>query len=189
MRARLSLLAVLGVVGTGFIYAAGLYAGVFSLVGYASGQERQQGFSSERWFPLQFGAPVWIAAGRAVQADFEVDARFGALSLTVWPPVVLRTSMQAATAYVAGRRSGSVLFVVGNSGWYSLHTDPTPVGGARCPRQRGMAEVLIGSSDCPTYDVSYRVVWRLADPGRTAADVPRLHVPRPHEPLATTYIR
>ena len=49
--------------------------------------------------------------------------------------------------------------------------------------------MLIGSSDCPTYDVSYRVVWRLAELGRAAPDTARLNVPRPNEKLVTKYFR
>ena len=48
-----------------------------------------------------------------------MDATFGALSLTVAPPLVLRTPLQAATAYVAGKRTGSVLFVAQTPGWYT----------------------------------------------------------------------
>jgi hypothetical protein len=165
-----------------------VFVGTFSIVGYASGSERQQGIHGERWFPVRFGVPLWLRSGTVVRADFDVDAKFGALSLTVTPPLVFRTSLQAATAYVAGHRQGSVVFVIQSPGWYSLMHDATPVGGPRCPRQRSMAEIIVGSSDCPTYDVSYRVVWRLANASVATAGLPRLNVPRPNERLVTQYI-
>jgi hypothetical protein len=188
MPIRLSAFVAVACLGAAILYAAGVFVGAFSIVGYASGSERQQGFHGERWFPLRFGVPLWLPAGAAVRADYDIDAKFGALSLTVTPPLVLRTSLQAATAYVPGRRQGSVLFVIQSPGWYSFVNDTTPIGGPRCPRQRSMAEFIVGSSDCPTYDVSYRVVWRLADAARTPSDVPRLAVPRPNETLVTRHI-
>lgn len=185
---RLSAAIALAALCAACLYTAGVLVGAFSIVGYASGSERQQGFHGERWFPLAFGMPLWLPAGSIVQADYDIDAKFGALALTVTPPLVFRTSLQAATFYVAGRRQGRVAFVIQSPGWYSLGHDTTPISGPLCPRQRSMAEIMIGSSDCPTYDVSYRVVWRLADRQGLARDLPRLNVPRPHETLATAYI-
>lgn len=188
MPIRISAIVVVACLGAALLYAAGVFVGAFSIVGYASGSERQQGFHGERWFPLRFGVPIWLQSGTVVRADYDVNAKFGALSLTVAPPLMFRTSLQAATAYVAGHRQGSVAFVIQSPGWYSLVNNTTPIGGPRCPRQRSMAEIMIGSSDCPTFDVSYRVVWRLTDAAQTASGVPRLAVPRPNETLVTRHI-
>jgi hypothetical protein len=178
----------LACLGAAALYVVGVIAGAFSIVGYASGNERLWGFYGERWFPLRFGLPMWLPSGTAVRADYVVDAKFGSLSLTVWPPVLLRTSLQAATAYVPGRRQGSVLFVIQSPGWYSLNNNATSIGGPRCPRERSLAEIVVGSRDCPAYDVSYRVVWRLVDAQRVPATVPRLTVPRPNEALVSRHI-
>jgi hypothetical protein len=188
MSNRLSAIVALVALGAACVYAMGVFAGIFSVVGYASGSERQEGFHGERWFPLAFEVPLWLPAGAVVRADYDIDAKWGSLSLTVTPPLVFRSSLQAATAYVSGRRQGSVLYVIQHPGWYSLVHDTTPLGGPRCPKERTMAQIMIGSSDCPTYDVTYRVVWRLADATALAAGLPRLDVPRPNEKLVTLYI-
>jgi hypothetical protein len=184
-----SLLFVAALVAAGIAYVAGLAAGAFSLVGFEYRSQRQEGIGSTSWFPIRLGIPIWLAAGGAVEADFDVDARFGAVTFTVTPPLFLRTSLQSATAYVEGRSRGRVLFVAQTPGWYSFYSDPTPVGGPRC---RGpdttMLDIFKGSRDCPTYDVSYTVTWRIADPHRAPATA-RLAVPRPYEKLVTTRIR
>jgi hypothetical protein len=188
MPIRISAIVAVACLGAALLYAAGVFVGAFSIVGYASGSERQQGFHGERWLPLAFGVPLWLPAGSVVRADYDIDAKWGSLSLTVTPPLVLRTSLQAATAYVSGRRRGGMLFVIRHPGWYRLMHDTTPLGGLLCPRQRSMAQIMIGSSDCPTYDVSYRIVWRLADVAALVSGLPRLDVPRPNEALVTHYI-
>lgn len=183
-----SALALVALAAAAILYFAGLAVGAVSLVGFEYRSQRQTGFTGTSWFPFQVGMPIWLNAGGAVQADYDVQADFGAVMLSVAPPLVLKTSLQTATAYVEGKRAGSVLFVAQAPGWYSFWASPTPNGGPRC---RGpnttISDVMIGSSACPTFDVTYTVTWRMADAQRTATS--RLYVPRPHETLVTTRIR
>jgi hypothetical protein len=79
--------------------------------------------------------------------------------------------------------------VAPTAGWYSFWSDPSPLGGPRCHgKDVRMADILIGRSDCPAYDVSYRVHWHKTDAHRPAAGALRLTVPRAHESLVTARI-
>jgi hypothetical protein len=84
-------------------YAIGLFTGLVTVVGYEAKTEAQVGASRTTRGALEFGIPVWLGERHAIRADFDIDARFGA--------VILR---------------------------------------------------VIGDSKCPTYDVTYRVTWRIA---------------------------
>ena len=174
----------------GFAYVAGLATGAFTLIGYEAQTKSQRGATSTRTgWATRFGVPVWLAEGRAIQADFDVDARFGAVLLRVAPPLPLRTSLQSAVAYVEGKRAGSVTFVAEAAGWYTFEADPTPLGGPRCGKpELDARRMLIGDPDCPIYDVSYQVTWRLAGDGAASRGAPRLSIPRPHGKLATLRI-
>jgi hypothetical protein len=128
------------------------------------------------------------AAGH--HGDFDVDAKFGAVTLTVTPPIWLRTSLQAATAYVEGRRAGSLLFIAEAPGWYSFDAEPTANGGPRRGKPSlDLHRMIVGDRDCPVYDVSYSVTWRVAGNQDFARAVPRLKVPRPNGMLVTLRIR
>ena len=169
------------------LYAGGLLSGAITLVGYESEQTSQVGAARTRWWPIRLGIPVWLAAGDALAAEYEVEAKFGAVSISVAPPLILKTPLQTATVYVEGQRSGNVQFVAGSSGWYSFWTEPSPLGGPRCRRPGlNLRDMVIGDSSCPVYDVSYAVTWRLAERGGQAG--PRVFVPRPGETLATLRI-
>jgi hypothetical protein len=180
---------LLALTAAALLYFAGLAAGAVSLIGFEYRSERQTGFTGTSWFPLRLGMPIWLNAGGAVRADYDVQADFGAVILSVAPPLVLKTSLQTASAYVEGKRAGSVLFVAQTPGWYSFSASPTSNGGPRC---RGpnttISDVMIGSAACPTFDVTYTVTWRMAD-AQQAPATSRLYVPRPHETLVTTRIR
>jgi hypothetical protein len=180
---------VLALVGAAAIYLLGLYGGAITLIGYQSGTERHQGWSTTRWFGLDVRLPViWLDAGDAVRGDYEVEAPFGSLTLSVAPPLILRTSLQTATAYVEGQRRASVAFVVQEPGWYVFWASPSVIGGPRCPGGTNLAKAFLGLSECPGYEVSYRVTWRIAE-ARHAAGLPRMNVPRRNETLVTLRIR
>lgn len=170
-------------------YAAGLGTGVVTIVGYQSETGSQYGFSSTSWFPVKLTVPVWLDAGSAVEADYEVDATNGSAVLVVGPPLLMRSSpLQRAVVYVSGKRSGSVTFISQAAGWYSLNASPSPIDGPRCPRQRGMAETMIGSSDCPTYVVSYKVTWRLTNARAAPAGTARIVIPTSAEGWSPLHI-
>jgi len=134
--------------------------------------------------------PVWLNERQGITADFDVDAKFGAVTLTVTPPIWLRTSLQAATAYVEGRRAGSLLFIAEAPGWYSFDAEPTANGGPRRGKPSlDLHRMIVGDRDCPVYDVSYSVTWRVAGNQDFARAVPRLKVPRPNGMLVTLRIR
>ena len=131
------------------------------------------------------GLPVvWLRQGSAIRADYAVDAEFGALELRVSTPL----RMQSATANVAGRRHGSVLFVAQTAGFYSYGLDPTPVGGPRChPPGTTMLQVVVGDSKCPTYKLRFKVSWHLANAADTAGATARIAIPAKSE--RSTYVR
>jgi hypothetical protein len=185
--AAFALLALIAV-ALGF-YAVGLLTGAVTLVGYASATKAQSGAVSTSTWSMSFGVPVvWLGAQQAIRADFDVDARFGAVTLTVAPPLPLRTSLQAATAYVEGTRTGSVVFVAEAPGWYTFSAEPSPLGGPRCGTPGlSLRNMLAGNPDCPVYDVRYSVTWHLAQ-GQAHA-VARVSVPRPNGQLAVVRIR
>jgi hypothetical protein len=183
--------ALIALAAAGSAYVLGLATGAISVIGYESDSTSQQGAMRTRILPLSLRLPVWLAAGQAVRADYEVDARFGAVTFTVAPPLVLRTSLQAATAYVEGRRSGSVVFTAQAPGWYTVRSDASPLGGPRCGSPSlSPRDLLIGRPDCPIFDVNYSVTWHLA--GSAAAStgaMARLAIPPPHGTLVTVRIR
>jgi hypothetical protein len=117
-----------------------------------------------------------------------VEARFGAVALTVRPPLVLATPLQAATVYVEGTRSGSALFVPEAAGWYRFEADGSPLGGPRCGTP-SLTRAFIGDPQCPTYDVTYRIIWRLADRDTHGSGMSRLVVPARHGKLAVLRIQ
>lgn len=170
-------------------YAVALGTGVVTIIGYHSETGSQHGFSSVSWFPVDLSMPVWLDAGGAVRADYEVDAPQGSALLGVGPPLPMRSSLlQKAVVWVSGKQSGSITFVSQAPGWYFMDAAPSPLGGPRCPRGRSLAETMIGSSDCPTYVVSYRVIWRLTSARATSAGTARIAIPRSGEDLATLHI-
>jgi hypothetical protein len=174
----------------GAAYLLGLATGAVSIIGYESDSTSQQGAARTRVLPISLRLPVWLAAGQAVRADYAVDARFGAVTFTVAPPLVLRTSLQAATAYVEGRRSGSVLFTAQAPGWYTVRSDASPLGGPRCGSPSlSPRDLLIGRPDCPVFDVSYSATWHLAGSAASAGAMARLAIPPPQGTLVTLRIR
>jgi hypothetical protein len=183
-------LALLALLGVPAIYVAGVLTGFVTFIGYEARAEKLIGATRTSVFPVEIGIPVWLNERQGIAADFDVDARFGAVTLTVAPPIWLRTSLQAATAYVEGRRSGSVLFIAEAPGWYSFDADPTPNGGPRCGKPSlDLKRMLIGDQNCPAYDVSYSVTWRIAGEQDFARVAPRLKIPRPNGMLVTLRLR
>ncbi len=156
----IGLLALLAAAGA---YVIGLFTGLVTFVGYEATTERQVGASRTTIFPVEFRLPVWLQERQAIRADFDVDARFGAVILRVKPPLWLSTPLQSAVAYVEGKRAGSVLFVAEAAGWYNFEAEGSPNGGPRCgPPYLDAKHIIFGDSKCPTYDVTYRVTWRIA---------------------------
>jgi hypothetical protein len=190
VRARTEFALLTVMLAAAFFYGVGLFTGAVTAVGYESGTKAQSGFSTTSNSGVSVGIPVWLGAGSAIRADYAVEARFGSVMLSVAPPVFLRTSLQTATAYVEGSRAGSLLFVAEAPGWYTFDTDPSPQGGPRCGT-RSLKRIIVGDASCPTYDVSYSVTWRLADPQDLASGtgLARLSVPGPHGKLAVLRIR
>jgi hypothetical protein len=190
--ARSSGFALLALLAAAVSYLVGLLTGAVTFVGYEAKTQSQTGAVRTSYWPISFGMPaVWLEAQQGIRADFAVDASFGAVAFTVAPPLPLRTSLQAATAYVEGKRAGSVLFVAGAPGWYTFKADPSPLGGPRCGSpELSLHNMVIGNPKCPAYDVSYSVTWQLAlqrDPG-VAHALPRLTVPGPNGMLVTLRI-
>jgi hypothetical protein len=185
-------LAALALIGAAAcLYVIGLITGAVTFVGYQAKTEKLVGAARTSWWPIDIGVPVWLKDRQAIRADFDVDARFGAVTLTVAPPLWLRTSLQAATAYVEGKRAGSVLFVAEAAGWYTFAAAPTASGGPRCGVPvLDLKRMIVGDADCPVYDVAYGVTWRLASERDLVANTfPRLHIPPPNGRLATLRIR
>ena len=191
MPARSSAFALVAlVVAAACFYVVGLFSGAVTIVGYETDTKSQSGAVSTSAWAFSVGLPVWLNARQAIRADFDVDARFGAVTMTVAPPLMLRTSLQAATAYVEGKRTGSILFVPEVPGWYTFSAASSPLGGPRCGTPGlNLRDMTIGRPDCPVYDVSYSVTWRLADSHDTSAQVARVNVPRPNGKLAVVRIR
>jgi hypothetical protein len=173
------------------LYPLGLITGTVTFVGYEAKSAKLVGATRTSWWPVNVGVPVWLNERQAIRGDFEVDARFGAVMLTVAPPLWLRTSLQAATAYVEGKRAGSVLFVAEAAGWYTFAAEPSANSGRRCGVPAlDLKRMIVGDADCPVYDVAYGVTWRLASVRDLVANAfPRLHIPRPNGRLATLRIR
>lgn len=191
MPARSSAFALVALVAAAaFFYVVGLMSGAVTIVGYATDTKSQSGAVSTSAWAFSIGLPVWLNAREAIRADFDVDARFGAVTMRVAPPVVLRTSMQAATAYVEGKRTGSILFVPDVPGWYTFSADASPLGGPRCGTPGlNLRDMTIGRADCPVYEVSYSVTWRLAERDGASALVARVNVPGPNGKLAVVRVR
>jgi hypothetical protein len=166
-------------------YLVALATGAVTAIGYERANASQSGMSASRTGETSVGMPLWwLAAGQAIRADYEIEARFGAVTLSVAPPLLLRTSLQVATAHVEGVRTGSILFVAATSGWYAFEAQPSPLGGPRCGTA-SLTRAFAGEPGCPTYDVSYRVTWRLASHDDVArSDLARLVVPGPRGKLA-----
>jgi hypothetical protein len=89
---------------------------------------------------------------------------------------------------VEGRRNGSVLFVPTVPGWYGYEIGGSPLGGPRCGAP-SLTRVFTGDPNCPTYDVTYRVIWRLADQDDHGSGMARLVVPEPHGKLTVLRIQ
>jgi hypothetical protein len=162
-------------------YVGGLGSGAITLIGYESRTAEAHGIVADNsgLQSLFSGLPVvWLRQGSAIRADYDVDAEFGALELWVSTPL----RMQSATANVAGKRKGSVLFVAQSAGFYSYRLDPTPIRGPRChPPGTTMLQVIIGDSNCPTYKLRYKVTWRLATSADTAGAPAQIAIPAESE--------
>jgi hypothetical protein len=165
-------------------YVIALAVGAISAVGYDSGRAEASGMVSDRsgLNTTAVGLPLlWLREGAALRADYDVDAEFGALELWVGSPP-WRT-WRAATANIAGKRDGSMLFVAKSAGWYRFWVDPSPIGGPRChPPGTTMLDILKGSRDCPTYKLRYAVTWRLANGDDLKAVSQRVALPAIGEP-------
>ncbi|NVO17684.1 MAG: hypothetical protein HXX10_26975 [Rhodoplanes sp.] len=187
-----SLLIAATLVGGVTFYLVGLSTGAVTLVGFEQRRSEGRGIVSDnsglqtdfRFFP------VWLPTGGAVRADYEVDAELGSVAVSVSPPLLLKTSLQTATAYVAGRRSGSIVFVAREAGWYRFWSDATPIFGRRCHAPgASMVDIITGSDGCSSYKARYKVAWHLA--GRAepaAAGHVTIPIPAPNEKLATVRI-
>ena len=171
-------------------YLIALSTGAATSIGYERASKSQSGISTTATWGTSVGLPmVWLSAGQAIRADYAVEARFGSVMLTVAPPLFWRTSLQAAAAYVEGTRTGSLLFIAEGSGWYGFEAEPSPQGGPRCGTP-GLTRIIVGKAGCPTYDVSYRVTWRLASRDDVAGSgLARLAVPGPYGKLAVLRVQ
>jgi hypothetical protein len=162
-------------------YVVGLATGAMTLVGYESGNAVSRGIFTES---SGLGSdvtpfPVYLPAGRAVRADYTVDAKIGSLWLVIMQPF---WSSVRATAYVAGERSGSIVFVARTAGWYKFYVDPTPVFGHRCHKPgTTMVDILTGRDGCPGYDVRWSVAWHLADGRETGPSHVTVEIAGPDE--------
>jgi hypothetical protein len=75
-------------------YLVALTTGGVAAVGYERFTKAQNGFSGTKNGGLSVGLSlVWLGARGALRADFEVEARFGAVRLSVRPPLVFGTSL------------------------------------------------------------------------------------------------
>ncbi|MBD0273485.1 MAG: hypothetical protein ICV73_16350 [Acetobacteraceae bacterium] len=75
-----------------------------------------------------------------------------------------------ATAFVAGDKAGGILFVARQAGMYNVRSDPGVLGGRiSCPEKATVAGVLLPNPECPTYDVSFRVLWRRVERSQVAS--------------------
>jgi hypothetical protein len=178
-RTAVAVAAVLAAVA--IVYLGGLWTGAITLIGYESRSAEAHGMVADNsgLSSLFSGLPVvWLRQGGAIRADYDVDAEFGALELSVATPLRLR----AATANIAGKRQGSVLFVAQSAGFYSYHPEPTPIRGPRChPPGTTMLQVMIGDSNCPSYKLRFKVSWNLADVADTTGAPARIMIPAGHE--------
>ena len=157
--------------GLAVLYGAGRATGAIDIAGYEAASRRQLGWHGMSILPIALRAPVWLDQGEALRAEFDVEARHGALALVVRPAFARWTpALDAATAYLEGTRAGAVLFVAQAAGWYVFESDPSPNGGPRCPGGKTLKDAILGDRACPTYDVSYAVLWRHA--GREEAQAP-----------------
>jgi hypothetical protein len=174
-------------------YVLGRLSGLVSLAAIERGGQTQWGFFGEST-RLKLKTPVWLNRGEALGVDYDVDARHGSLLLeanhTSWTPGLARQHM--AYAQIEGRRTGQVLFVAQTSGLYAYGSEPTSLGGPRCPEKRELGEVMLGSAKCPTFAVTYSLQWRVvARPAASAADVGtrRITVPRHDQPTVWEHVR
>lgn len=164
-------------------YLTGLATGAVTLVGWESGNAVSRGMVVESsGLVSTFGPlPVYLPAGRAVRADYTVDARFGALWLVVRQPF---WSKIRATAHVAGERRGSVVFVAREAGWYKVSADTSPTFGRTCHAPgTSMVDILTGRDGCPHYDVRWSVSWHLADGRDTGPDHVAVPIAGADEPV------
>ncbi|RAI41598.1 hypothetical protein [Rhodoplanes roseus] len=164
---RPTLLISATLLGAVSFYLVGLATGAVTLVGYERGNAVSRGlFVESSGLLSRFTMPpVYVPAGRALRADYTVDAKVGSLWVVIMQPF---WSKVRATAYVAGERSGSIVFVAETAGWYEFYVDPTPVFGHRCHTPGAdMVDILTGRDGCPRYDVRYTVSWHLADGAET----------------------
>lgn len=162
-------------------YVVGLATGGVTLVGYGSGNAVSRGaFTESSGLITTFtGMPVYLPAGRAVRAEYTVDAKVGSLWLVIMQPF---WSSVRATAYVAGERSGSVVFVAKTPGWYRFYADPTTSFGRTCHKPgTSMVDILTGRDGCPHYDIRWSVAWHLADGRETGPDHVRVEIAGPDE--------
>jgi hypothetical protein len=147
-------------------YLIALWTGIVTLIGYESRSAESYGIMSDHsgFSSLFPGLPVvWLRQGAAIRADYQVDAEFGGLRLWAEPPLLLRTPLQSANVSIAGKRSGSVLFVAQKAGLYRYQVYPTSIGGKNCyPGEGKLSDFIIGDSKCPTYRLRFAVSWHLA---------------------------
>jgi hypothetical protein len=157
-----SLLIAATLAGGVSFYVLGLATGTITLVGYETGNVVSRGIAAESEGLGTFfrGFPVYLPEGHAIRADYDVDATVGSLYLVIMQPF---WSKVRATAYVAGTRRGSVVFVARTSGWYKFYADTSTTFGRSCHRpDASMVDVLTGRDGCPHYDIRYTVSWHLA---------------------------
>jgi len=168
--------------GSATFYVVGLATGAVTLVGWESANLVSRGMVVESsGLTSQFAPlPVYLRAGGAVRADYTVDAKVGSLYLVIMQPFIPKVK---ATAYVAGERRGSLVFVARRSGWYRFYADTSPVFGHTCHAPgTGMVDILTGRDGCPHYDIRYTVAWHLADGRETGPQHVAVPIAGPDEP-------
>ncbi len=161
--------AILG--ATGLVWLAQI-AGLVSIVGFEwNPGVRSSGFAAVGWKTSHWTMSAWLDEGDALRADVRVQAPYGSVAVRVRPIVSPLLLPDRATAFVAGDKAGGILFVARRAGMYNMRSDPGVLGGriSSCPEKATVAGVPLPSPECPTYDVSFRVLWRRVERSQVAS--------------------
>ena len=113
---------------------------------------------------------AWLNEGDALRADVRIQATYGSVALRVHPMVSPLLLPGRATVFVGGDKTGGILFVARRAGMYNVQSAPDVLSGRiSCPEKTTMADALLPSPACPTYDVSFRVLWRRIERSQVAS--------------------
>ena len=148
------------------------FLGLVSIVGVEwNPGVRSAGMTGAGWRTTRWAMSAWLDEGDALRADVRVRAPYGSVAVRVHPMAPPTLLPGGATAFVAGDKAGGILFVAPRAGMYNVRSDPGVLGGRiSCPEESAtIAGALLPGPDCPTYDVSFRVVWRRIERLRVAS--------------------